>query len=166
MPELVFRSATSLAAAVRNREISSRELIDAHLDHIERVNPPINAVVRVMAEQARAEADAADKALAKGEVKGPFQGVPMSVKDAWEVAGVPSTGGTLGRKNHMPERDATVIARMRAAGAIPFAMTNLPELSFAFESDNLVHGRSNNPYNLAHTPGGSGAEEARRSRAA
>src|SRR5208282_535314 len=72
------------------------------------------------------------------------------------VAGVPSTGGTLGRTNFIPQRDATVIARMRAAGAIPIAMTNLPEFSMAFESDNLVHGRTNNPYNLARTPGGSG----------
>jgi amidase len=156
MIDLVFRSAASLAAAIRNREVSSREVIDAHLDHIATANPPLNAVVHLMSEKARAEAFAADEALAKGNVKGPFHGVPMSVKDAWEVAGVPCTGGTLGRKNFIPERDATVIARMRAAGAIPLAMTNLPELSFAFESDNLVHGRSNNPYHLARTPGGSG----------
>lgn len=156
MNDLVFRSAAWLAAAIRNREISSRELIDAHLDHIARVNAPLNSVVRVLADEARREARAADEALARGEIKGPFHGVPMSVKDAWEVAGVPSTGGTLGRSSYIPPRDATVISRMRAAGAIPIAMTNLPELSFAFESDNLVHGRASNPYHLARTPGGSG----------
>jgi amidase len=156
MNEMMFRSAASLAAAIRNREISSRELIDAHLEHIERTNPPLNAVVRVMADAARSEATKADEALAQGRQLGPFHGVPMTVKDAWEVAGVPSTGGTLGRANYVPARDATVIARMRATGAIAIAMTNLPELSFAFESDNLVHGRTNNPYNLARTPGGSG----------
>jgi amidase len=156
MTDLVFRSAASLAAAIRNREISSRELIDAHLDHIARTNPPLNAVVHLLADRARAEARQADEGLAKGNVKGPFHGVPMTVKDAWEVAGVPSTGGTLGRANYLPPADATVVARMRAAGAIPIGMTNLPELSFAFESDNLVHGRSNNPHNLARTPGGSG----------
>jgi amidase len=156
MPDLVFRSAASMAEAIRNKEISSRELIDAHLDHIARSNPPLNAVVHLMAAKARAEADESDKALAKGNVKGPFHGVPMTVKDAWEVAGVPSTGGTLGRANYIPKHDSTVIARMRAAGAIPIGMTNLPEFSFAFESDNLVHGRTNNPYNLARTPGGSG----------
>ncbi len=156
MPDLVFRSASSLAAAIRNREISSLELIDAHLEHIANTNPPLNAIVLTMADRARAEARQADEALAKGNLKGPFHGVPMSVKDAWEVAGVPSTGGTLGRAKYIPEHDATVIARMRAAGAIPLAMTNLPELSFAFESDNLVHGRSSNPYNPACTPGGSG----------
>jgi amidase len=156
MSELVFRSAASLTAAIRNREISSLEVIDVQLTHIERTNPPLNAVVYLMAEKAQAEARHADAELAKGNVKGPFHGVPMSVKDAWEVAGIRSTGGTLGRANHIPERDATVITRMRAAGAIPIAMTNLPELSFAFESDNLVHGRTNNPYNLTRTPGGSG----------
>lgn len=156
MKDLTFASATSLAAAIRNKEVSSREVIDAHLEQIERVNPPLNAVVRVLAETARAEASKADQAIARGDSTGPFHGVPMTVKDAWEVAGVPSTGGTLGRANFIPQHDATVIARMRSVGAIPIGMTNLPELSMAFESDNLVHGRTNNPYNLARTPGGSG----------
>jgi amidase len=156
MKDLTFASATSLAAAIRKREVSSREVIDAHLVQIERVNPRLNAVVRVLAESARAQASAADQAISRGDSVGEFHGVPMTVKDAWEVAGVPSTGGTLGRANFIPARDATVIARMRAAGAIPIGMTNLPELSLAFESDNLVHGRTNNPYNLARTPGGSG----------
>jgi len=156
MSDLTFRSATSIAAAIRRKDVSSREVVDAHLDHIQRVNPPLNAVVRVLAESARREARAAEEALARGDCAGPFHGVPMTVKDAWELAGVPSTGGTLGRAAFVPEHDATVIARMRAAGAIPIGMTNLPELSFAFESDNLVHGQSKNPYNLARTPGGSG----------
>jgi amidase len=156
MTDLTFRSATSLAAAIRGKEVSSREVIEAHLEQIERVNPTLNAVVRVLAESARQQAREADQAIARGDSLGPFHGVPMTVKDAWEVAGVPSTGGTLGRANYIPQRDATVIARMRAAGAIPIGMTNLPELSLAFESDNLVHGRTNNPYDLARTPGGSG----------
>ena len=156
MTDLTFRSATSLAAAIRDKELSCRELIDAHLEQIERANPPLNAVVRVLAETARQQAREADEALERGESLGPFHGVPMTVKDAWEVAGVPSTGGTLGRAGYIPRSDATVIARMRAAGAIPIGMTNLAELSMAFESDNLVHGRTNNPYNLARTPGGSG----------
>src|SRR6266849_632728 len=156
MIDLTFRSATSVAAAIRRKVVSSREVVDAHLDYIHRVNPPPNAVVRVLAESARREARAADEALARGDCAGPFHGVPMTVKDAWELAGVPSTGGTLGRAAFVPEHDATVIARRRAAGAIPIGMTNLPELSFAFEPDNLVHGQSKNPYNLARTPGGSG----------
>ncbi|HTS47237.1 MAG TPA: amidase [Bryobacteraceae bacterium] len=156
MKDLTFASATSLASAIRGKEVSSREVIDAHLEQIARENPRLNAVVRVLADSARAAAAKADQAIARGDAAGPFHGVPMSVKDAWEVAGVPSTGGTLGRANYIPEREATVIARMRAAGAIPIGMTNLPELSMAFESDNLVHGRANNPYNVARTPGGSG----------
>ena len=156
MKDLTFASATSLADAIRRKEVSSAEVIDAHLAQIERENPRLNAVVHVLSDSARAAAAKADKAIAAGEAAGPFHGVPMSVKDAWEVAGVPSTGGTLGRANYIPERDATVVARMRAAGAIPIGMTNLPELSMAFESDNLVHGRANNPYNVARTPGGSG----------
>jgi amidase len=156
MNDLTFQSATWLAAAIRRKELSSREVIEAHLEQIERANPPLNAVVHVLAQAAREAARKADDAVARGDSLPPFHGVPMTVKDAWEVAGAPSTGGTLGRKSYIPERDATVIARMRAAGAIPIGMTNLPELSFAFESDNLVHGRTNNPYNLSRTPGGSG----------
>ena len=156
MNDLTFASATSLAGAIRRKEVSSREVMEAHLKQIERENPRLNAVVRVLDESARAAAAKADETVARGEATGPFHGVPMSIKDAWEVAGVPSTGGTLGRANYIPERDATVIARMRAAGAIPIGMTNLPELSLAFESDNLIHGRANNPYNVERTPGGSG----------
>ncbi len=156
MQDLAFASATSLAQAIRRKEVSSREVVAAHLKHIERENPRLNAVVRVLGDSALAAASKADEAVARGGSLGAFHGVPMSVKDAWEVAGVPSTGGTLGRADYIPERDATVVARMRAAGAIPIGMTNLPELSLAFESDNLIHGRANNPYNVARTPGGSG----------
>ncbi len=156
MNDLTFSSASTLAAAIRAKEVSSLEVVDAHLSHIERVNPDLNAVVLVLADQARAAAREADAALARGDALGPFHGVPMTVKDAWEVKGVPSTGGTLGRAQYRPEQDATVIEQMRQAGAIPIGMTNLPELSMAFESDNLVHGRTNNPYDVARTPGGSG----------
>src|ERR1700690_1551920 len=122
MNDLIFRSATALAAAIRRKDVSSLEVMDAHLDHIQRVNPPLNAVVRVLAESARREARAADDALARGDSAGPFHGVPMTVKDAWELNGVPSTGGTLGRAAFVPAHDATVVARMRAAGAIPIGM--------------------------------------------
>ena len=153
---LTFSSACALAAGIRRKEVSSLEVINAHLSHIERENARLNAVVVVLGDAARAAAREADAAVARGDSLGPLHGVPMTVKDAWEVAGVPSTGGTLGRAGYIPQSDATVISRMRTAGAIPVGMTNLPELSFAFESDNLVHGRTNNPYDLARTPGGSG----------
>jgi amidase len=156
MNDLTFSSASALAAAIRAKQVSSFEVIDAHLSHIEQANASLNAVVRVFADEARAAAREADAAVARGDSLAPFHGVPMTVKDAWEVKGVPSTGGTLGRAGFIPQQDSTAIDRMRRAGAIPIGMTNLPELSMAYESDNLVHGRTNNPYDLARTPGGSG----------
>jgi amidase len=156
MSEIIYSSAAQLAAAIRSKKLSSVEVVEAHLKRIDEVNPAINAVVYSLADSARKQARDADAALARGEVKGPLHGVPFTIKDAWETAGVPSTGGTLGRKDYRPEIHATVVARLKAAGAIPIGMTNLPEFSMAFESDNLVHGRTNNPYDLSRTPGGSG----------
>jgi len=156
MNSLIFSSATALAKAIRKKEVSSLEVINAHLDHIESVNSKLNAVVLVLHDSARSAARDADAAVARGDLLGPFHGVPMTVKDAWELEGVISTGGTLGRAAFIAQKDATVIARMRAAGAIPIGMTNVPEFSLAFESDNLVHGRTHNPFDLTRTPGGSG----------
>lgn len=156
MNDPTFSSATELAAAVRKKQLSSVEVVEAHLKQIEAVNPRLNAVVHVLADSARAAARDADTAVSRGEELGPFHGVPMTVKDAWELAGAPSTGGTLGRAAYIPQQDACVIARMRSAGAIPIGLTNVPEFSMAFESDNLVYGRTNNPYDVSRTPGGSG----------
>lgn len=156
MTEIIYSSATHLANAIRSKKLSSVEVTEACLKRIDEVNPAINAVVYSLADSARQHAREADAALARGESKGPLHGVPFTIKDAWEVAGVPSTGGTLGRKDYRPAQDATVVARLKAAGGIPVGMTNLPEFSMAFESDNLVHGRTNNPYDLSRTPGGSG----------
>ena len=156
MKDLTFESALSLATAIRSKQISCVEVMDAHLEQIARINTPLNALVHVFADTARQQASAADDALASGNASGPFHGVPMTVKDAWELAGAPSTGGTIGRSHYIPDHDATVIARMRSAGAIPIGMTNVPELSLAFESDNLIYGRTSNPWNLSRTAGGSG----------
>jgi amidase len=156
MDELIYASATRLAQMIRDNEVSSEEVIEAYLQRIAAVNPRINAVVQVAADAARAQAREADAALARGEIKGPLHGVPMTVKDAWDTAGLVSTGGTKGRAAFIAAEDATVIRRMRDAGAIVLGMTNVPEMSLAFESDNLIYGRTNNPYDLARTPGGSG----------
>ncbi|MBI3681595.1 MAG: amidase [Acidobacteria bacterium] len=156
MNELVFLSMKRMAEMIRRKEISSAELMDAHLARIAKVNPEINAVVEMEAEEARNAARNADARLARGEAGGPLDGVPMSVKGAWDCAGWINTGGTLGRKGLVAPQDATVIARMKRAGAIPIGVTNLPEFSLAFESDNLVYGRTNNPYDVTRTPGGSG----------
>jgi amidase len=150
----------AMARLIREREISSRELIGAHIDHIRSMNPAINAVVDLLADSALHEAAAADEQLARGEPRGPLHGVPISIKDSIDVRGTRCTAGTLGRKNAAPaQRDATLVGRLRAAGAIPIAKTNLPDLLFAFESDNFIYGRTNNPYDPARTSGGSSGGE-------
>jgi len=146
--EFLKLSGTRQAELVRRRKISPRELLDAHLRQIARVNPAINAVVDGLAESA----------VPAG---GPLHGVPFSVKDSIEVAGTRCTAGTLGRKAAAPAtEDAALVARLRRAGANPIAKTNLPDLLFAFETDNLIFGRTNNPYDLARTSGGSSGGEA------
>jgi len=148
-------SAVALARALRERRASSRELVDACLARVERVNPALNAVVTVCAERARHEAEAADAEAERGDWRGPLHGVPITVKDSFDVAGVVSTWGTPGRAGFVPEADATVVARLRAAGAIVLGKTNTPELTMGFETSNPIHGRTRNPYDTARTPGGS-----------
>jgi amidase len=154
-------SGLAQARLIRDGAISSVELVEAHLQRISQVNPRLNAAVEVLAEPARAAARAADERRARGAQLGPFDGVPFSIKDSIEVAGTSCSAGTLGFRNSPPsQRDATLVARLRAAGAIPIARTNLPDLLFAFESDNLIHGRTNNPYDESRTSGGSSGGEA------
>jgi amidase len=155
MEELIFASASALAEAIRSGQISSLEVVDAYLARIEAVNPRLNAVVQICADEARHQARAADAAQARGEANGPLHGVPMTIKDSLDTASVISTGGTQGRRAYVPAQDATVVARMRAAGAILLGKTNTPELTLSIETDNLIYGRTNNPYDLSRTPGGS-----------
>ena len=157
---IIESSASDLADAIRAKKLTSREIVDAHLERIAAVNPKLNAIVQLTADSARKEADEADAALARGDIKGPLHGVPMTIKDTLETTGVICTGGTKGRANYVPKADATAVARLRAAGAIFLGKTNVPELAGAIESDNLVYGRTNNPYDLARTPGGSSGGEA------
>lgn len=161
MTHLLTLSAREQARLVRERRISSRELIAAHLKQIAAVNPVLNAAVEVQSERALDDAAAADRELAAGTLRGPLHGVPFSIKDSIEQAGSRCTAGTLGRRNAaLSTADATLVARLRHAGAIPIARTNLPDLLFAFESDNLLFGRTNNPYDVARTCGGSSGGEA------
>lgn len=160
MDELIYASARDLVGSIRDKKVSSEEVVNAYLRRIEEVNPELNAVVQVIAKDARSQAREADSALARGEIKGPLHGVPITIKDAFETAGVISTAGTKGRATFIPTQDATVVARVRNAGAIILGKTNLPELSWAFEADNLVYGRANNPYDGSRTPGGSSGGEA------
>lgn len=149
-----------MAGAIASRETSSVELVDMHLRRIEAVNGQLNAVVEVFGEEARAAARVADQRLAAGTFCGPLHGVPFSVKDSMDVRGHGTTAGTLGFKDSQPAlQDAELISRLRQAGAIPICKTNLPDLLFAYETDNLLFGRTNNPYDLARTPGGSSGGE-------
>jgi amidase len=158
---LLSLSATKQAALIRSRELSSVELIEAHLRHISVVNPCINAVVELLGDRALRQAHAADDALYRGQSIGPLHGIPFSIKDSIEVKGTRCTAGTAGRATApLSTADATLVARLRQAGAIPIAKTNLPDLLFAFESDNLLFGRTNNPYDLTRTCGGSSGGEA------
>ena len=155
MTDIIYSSAKSIAGAIREKEVSAVEVVQAHLDRIGEVNDRLNAVVQFCAERALGEAREADAALARGESKGPLHGVPMTLKDSLDTEGVVTTGGTTGRKDFVPDRDSTVAARLRAAGAVLLGKTNTPELTMAGETDNLVYGRTNNPFNLERTPGGS-----------
>ena len=152
--ELCYASATSLAGAIRTRRISSVEAVDACLARIEAVNPALNAVVR-LTEDARERALDADAALARGELAGPLHGVPFTIKDSLDTAGVVTTAGTVGWRDRVPTADATVVARLKAAGGILLGKTNTPEFTWSDETDNDVFGRTSNPYDLERTPGGS-----------
>jgi amidase len=149
-----------MARLIRTGEISSVELVKVHIEQIQKINPAINAVTELLSESALKAAQIADEQIASGELGGPLHGVPVSIKDSIDVAGTKCTAGTLGRKNCEPaKQDATLVKRLRTAGAIPFCKTNLPDLLFAYESDNLIYGRTKNPYDLERTPGGSSGGE-------
>jgi len=161
MNPILVLSGTAQARLIREGALSSMELVEAHLERIVEVNPRLNAVVEVLEDQARGGARSADARRAGGRLLGPLDGVPFSIKDSIEVAGTSCSAGTIGLRHASPSRrDATLVARLRAAGAIPIARTNLPDLLFAFESDNLIYGRTNNPYDESRSSGGSSGGEA------
>lgn len=149
-------TAVELTAALRSGEVSSRELLEVYLDRIDRLDRGrVNAVVTLDAERARAAADAADAALARGDVLGPLHGLPMTIKDAIETEGIRSTGGAVELLEHVPTEDAPAVARLKEAGAIVFGKTNLPRWSGDDQSYNEMFGTTNNPWSLGHIPGGS-----------
>ncbi len=153
--QLLLSPATRLAAAVRAKELSSRELLAAYLARVDRLNPQLNAVVTLDPERALAEAQACDADLAAGRVRGPLHGLPITVKDAIEVAGLRSTGGASELAEHVPSGDAPVVARLREAGAVVFGKTNVPRWSGDLQTYNDVFGTTNNPWDPTRTPGGS-----------
>jgi amidase len=155
MDEIIYGSAASIAEMIRKRHVSSEKIVKTLLDRIEKINPKLNAVVQLAGDRALAEARDADRAVSIGDVKGPLHGVPITIKDSLDTAGIISTGGTTGRSTFVPSEDATVVARLRRAGAIILGKTNTPELTFSFETSNAIYGRTSNPYDLSLTSGGS-----------
>jgi amidase len=153
--DLCFRPATELAAMLRAREVSARELLDAHLDRIDRLNPGVNAVVTLDAEAARAAADAADAALAAGEDVGPLHGLPVAHKDTHATGGMRTTWGSPLHTDTVPLRDELIVARYKAAGAVRVGKTNVPEFAAGSHTYNTVFGASHNPYRHGLSVGGS-----------
>ena len=156
---LTAQTATTLARWIRDGQCSSREVVDAHLRRIERINPDLNAVVTLNAEQARADAEAADAALARGGAVGPLHGVPITVKDGFATKGLRITFGLIwyGRRmdRYEPSTDADTVAALRDAGAIILGKTNVPLGCYDWQSNNPLFGRTNNPHDRSRTPGGS-----------
>jgi amidase len=153
--DLCTRPATELAALVRTREVSARELMDAHLDRIERLNPELNAIVTLDPEGARAAADAADARLAAGEPVGPLHGLPVAHKDTHATGGMRTTWGSPLHADTVPAHDELVVARLKAAGAIRVGKTNVPEFAAGSHTFNTLFGATHNPYRHGLSAGGS-----------
>jgi amidase len=152
---LAYRSAAELAALLKAKKVGSEELLDLYLDRFEKYNSQVNAVIATDFASARRRAKAADIALAKGENWGPLHGIPMTIKDSFDVAGMPSTWGVAELKDHRPARNALAVDRFVDAGAIFFGKTNVPAFLIGWATNSEVHGTTNNPWDLTRSPGGS-----------
>jgi amidase len=153
-------SASSLAEAIREKRVSSEEVIRAHLERIEAVNPSVNAVTVVLQEDALRAARNADDRIASGEDIGPLHGVPITIKENMDLVGSATTHGIVGLKDSFPKTDAPVVAHLKQAGAIPIGRTNLPDFGVRYHTDNDLRGATRNPWDPGRTPGGSSGGEA------
>ena len=153
--DICFLTATEMADLIRRKKLSARETLDAHLKQIERVNPQVNAIVTLVAEQAREKARRADEAQARGAVLGPLHGLPIAHKDLVETAGIRTTFGSRIFKDYVPAHDAILVERIRNAGAICLGKTNAPEFGAGSQTFNAVFGATKNPFDLTKTCGGS-----------
>ncbi|MDX2937582.1 amidase [Streptomyces ipomoeae] len=153
--DLCFRTAYELATALARREVSAREVVTAHLERIERVNPTVNAIVTLVADRALEEAAEADERLAAGQKVGPLHGLPVAHKDLHDTAGIRTTYGSPIFADHVPDRDHLVVRRLKQAGAITLGKTNVPELGLGSHTVNPVFGATRNPYDLSRSAGGS-----------
>ena len=160
MNDLTFLPAVVMAERIRKKKLSPVELVEAHLAQIEKLNPRLNAFVQVDAERARRAAHHAEIAVTQGKTLGSLHGVPISIKSSFEVAGMRCEAGTRLRAGLVATQDAPLVTRLKNAGAIVLGVTNAPELLMAWETDNLLYGRTNSPWDLDRTPGGSSGGEA------
>ncbi len=160
MPDLTFLPAVEMARQIREKKISPVELAKAHLAKIEALNPQLNAYVQVEPARVLRVGREAEAAVMRGDVLGPLHGVPISIKSSIEVAGMKCEAGTRLRAGFIAAQDAPLVARLKAAGAIVLGVTNTPEMLMAWETDNLLYGRTNSPWDLERTPGGSSGGEA------
>ncbi|MBK0869456.1 MAG: amidase [Saccharopolyspora sp.] len=155
MTPVHWQTAGELAAAVRSGELSAREVVRSHLDQVEQLNPHVNAIVTLVAEQAMEQARAADDQLASGAEVGPLHGIPIAHKDTHATSGIRTTSGSPILRDRTPKRDELIVERLRAAGAITIGKTNVPEFSAGAHTFNPLFGPTRNPYDLTRTPGGS-----------
>lgn len=160
MNELNFLSAVVMAEKVRQKRISPVELVNAHFARIAEVNPRLNAFAALDEERARRDARTLEAEAVRGELRGPLHGVPISIKSSIDTAGLRCESGTRLRAGNVAANDAVLVMRLRNAGAIVLGVTNTPELLMAWETDNLLYGRTNSPWDLTRTPGGSSGGEA------
>ena len=160
MDSMYFSSIAEVAERIRSRQISPREVIDAHLERIEKLQPKLNAFVHVDALGARRQAQAAEASVLRGDAVGALHGVAISIKSCIDVAGWPCPAGSRLRADYVASEDAVLVARLRAAGAILIGNTNVPEFLMAYETDNALSGRTSNPWEVSRSAGGSSGGEA------
>ena len=158
MNELIRKTALELADLIRKKEVSSREVVEAHLTRIKEVNPEINAITIVLEDSALKQADKADESL-NVDTSGPFHGVPITIKENIDFVGTPTTNGLSLLADSMPPRNTPLVDRILKAGAIPIGRTNMPEMGMRLDTDNPLRGRTFNPWNKENTPGGSSGGE-------
>ena len=155
MSELAFESATSLASKIRTKEISSVELLEYYFNRVDKYNEKLNAIIVQIRDEAHKQAEEADQAVARGDELGPLHGVPMTIKESYDLAGTPSTWGAPYLKDNVAASDSLSVQRLKQAGAVIFGKTNVPLMLSDFQSYNEVYGTTNNPWNVERIPGGS-----------
>ena len=160
MADPIYFSVAETLEKFHRKDLSPVEFIEAHLARIQQIQPQLNAFVHIDVESARARARESESRFSRGEAPRPLEGIPLTIKSSLDVAGWPCPAGSLLRKDYLPRADAPVVARLKSAGAILLGNTNTPEFLMAYETDNLLGGKTSNPWNLAHSAGGSSGGEA------